>query len=187
MEIKKENKFKRNFKKIAVLSVACLFCVGIALTIAFAVPGHEQVPVSNSGISFTLPMQNAVVVKDYEEDKLQKNESLNRWEIHLAVDLASENANVFAVSDGVVASVDSNSLDGYIITINHSDGYQSVYSSLSDKVKVKEGDKVSKGQQIGEASNSAANESKAGAHLHLVMLKDGLEVDPNNYLDLQNK
>lgn len=188
MEIKKENKFKRNFKKIAVLGLACVFCVGIALTIAFAVPsGKEQVPVSTSGITFALPMENAVVVKDFADDRLQKNDSLNRWEIHLAVDLASENANVFAISDGVVASVDSNSLEGYIITIQHNEGYQSIYSSLSQDVKVKEGDKVSKGQLIGQASDAASNESKSGAHLHLVMLKNGEEVDPNNYLDLQNK
>ena len=94
---------------------------------------------------------------------------------------------VFSIYDGIVDSVESNSLDGCVVTISHSDGFVSVYSSLNEDVKVSEGDSVKKGQQIGNASNSATNESKDGAHLHFVLMKDGVEVDPNNYLDLQNK
>ena len=162
-----------------------MFSLALALGIALGIPKTE--PVTTSNIEFGLPMTNAVVVKDYADDRLQLNESLNRWEIHLAVDMSSENDAVFSIYDGVVDSVDSNSLDGYIVTINHSDGFVSVYSSLSDNVQVKEGDSVRKGQQIGNASDTATNESKDGAHLHFVLMKDGVEVDRNNYLDLQNK
>ncbi len=185
MEIKEEGKFKKLFKRYGVLSLACVFSLALALGIALGIPKTE--PVTTSNIEFGLPMTNAVVVKDYADDRLQLNESLNRWEIHLAVDMSSENDAVFSIYDGVVDSVDSNSLDGYIVTINHSDGFVSVYSSLSDNVQVKEGDSVRKGQQIGNASDTATNESKDGAHLHFVLMKDGVEVDPNNYLDLQNK
>ena len=189
MEIKKESKFKKNFKKFGALGMACVFAVAIALTITFAVPrdNGEDKPVTTTPISFELPMNGAVVVKDYAEDRLQFNESLKRWEIHLAVDLTSENNTVYSVCDGVVTSVDSNSLDGYVVKIQHDDGFVSVYSSLGEELKIKEGDKVKKGQEIGQASDTASNESVAGGHLHFVMLKDGQEVDPNNYLDLQNK
>lgn len=190
MEIK-ENKFKRFFKRYGALSLACILSLGILLGIGVSLPleeeGQEKQPVNTGVIEFALPMQNAVVVKDYADDRLQLNESLNRWEIHLAIDLASENDNVFAVCDGIVTSVDSNSLEGYIIQIEHDDGFVSVYSSLSDSVNVKEGDKVLSGQLIGYASTTATNESVDGSHLHFVLLKDGVEVDPNNYLDLQNK
>ena len=60
-------------------------------------------------------------------------------------------------------------------------------NSLSEKVEVKTGDKVSAGQKIGSASDLATNESKTGSHLHFTLLKDGQEVDPNNYIDMQNK
>lgn len=186
MEIKNENNLRKFFKRFGAVSLAGVFAIAIALVIAFSIPGSQE-PVSTNPISFGLPMNGAVVVKDYADDKLQFNESLKRWEIHLAVDMTAENATVFSVCDGVVTAVDSNSLEGYVVTIQHEDGFVSVYSSLSDQLKVKEGDKVVKGQEIGQASNSAANESKSGGHLHFVMFKNGEEVDPNNYLDLQNK
>ena len=185
MEINEEGKFKRLFKRYGALGVACVVSLALALGIGLGVQKGE--PVSTSSIQFALPMTDAVIVKDYADDKLQLNESLNRWEIHLAVDLSSENDAVFSIYDGIVDSVESNSLDGCVVTISHSDGFVSVYSSLNEDVKVSEGDSVKKGQQIGNASNSATNESKDCAHLHFVLIKDGVEVDPNNYLDLQNK
>ena len=112
---------------------------------------------------------------------------MKRWEAHLAIDLASENASVFSIYDGVVASVETNSLQGTVVTINHEDGFVSVYGSLADELMVNVGDAVVSGQEIGRASTSATNEIHSGAHLHFTLLKDGETVDPNNYLDLQNK
>jgi len=187
MEIKKENKLKKFFKRFGTLGLAGVMSIAIALTIAFAVPREGGEPVSNGISNFGLPMTNAVVIKDFKNDRLQHNESLQRWEIHLSVDLSSEKPEVFSVYDGVVDSITTNSLEGTVIKINHEGGFVSVYASLSDDVKVKEGDKVNKGQEIGKASASATNESKSGEHLHFTLLKDGKAVDPNNYLDLQNK
>jgi len=186
MEIKKESKFLRVFRRYGVVAFACVMCVAIALVVAFTAKGGDS-PVSTEAVKFSVPMENAVVVKDFADDHLQFNESLKRWEIHLSVDLTSENGNVFSVANGVVTSVSSNSLDGYVVEIAHEGGFVSVYSSLSDKVEVKNGDKVSAGQKLGTASTSASNESKTGSHLHFTLLKDGQEVDPNNYIDMQNK
>lgn len=189
MEIKKESKLKKFFKRYGALSLACVLSLSIALGIGLGVSQEngEGEPVSNVDLTFGLPMNNAVVVKDYSEEKLQLNEVLGRYEVHLAVDFASEENQVFSIFGGVVAEVDSNSLDGHYIKIEHDDGLVSVYSSLSDDLKVQEGDLVSKGQLIGFASESSGFEDVEGGHLHFMMLKDGVEVDPNNYLDLQNK
>ena len=43
------------------------------------------------------------------------------------------------------------------------------------------------GQTIGQVSETMASELKAGLHLHFEMLKNGVKVNPNNYLDLGNK
>lgn len=188
MEIKNENKFKTFFKRYGAITMACVFSLVVALVIALSVVQRQDVEeVSTTNLTFSLPMNNAVVIKDYSDTELQYNSTLNRWEIHLGVDLSSENASVFSVLDGVVSSVESNSLEGCIVTIKHDNGFVSVYSSLADNLTVKEGDKISKGQKIGQASETATNEIKDGAHLHFVLLKDNVEVDPNNYLDLQNK
>ena len=171
MEIKNDNKIKKLFKRFGTLGLALVFSFGVALTIGLTVPVEEKAdkPVSTVGMSFGLPMADAVVVKDFADNRLQHNESLKRWEIHLAIDLASENPSVYSIYDGVVESVETNSLDGTIVKISHEDGFVSVYSSLGEDVDVKEGDVVSKNQLIGEASVSAANESLTGGHLHFAM------------------
>lgn len=189
---KNQKNKNRNWKKPAGIALmVALFCGVMSLAIALNVSNDgvekEIEPVSTKEIEFSVPMSNAVVVKDYADDHLQYNASLNRWEIHLAVDMASENGDVFACCDGKVLSIDSNSLEGYVVKISHDDGFVSVYGSLSDVEGLKVGDTVRMGQKLGIADTSAANESKQGGHLHFAMLKDGVEVDPNNYLDLQNK
>ena len=186
MEIK-EGKFKTFCRRYGALALACVFSVAIALVIALNAVPNDIEPVSTEDVKFGLPMANAVVVKDYADDHLQFNESLNRWEIHLAVDLASENDSVMSVLDGVVSSIECNSLDGCKVTIEHAGGFVSVYSSLEESVNVEEGQAVKKGQVLGKASSSATNESKNGGHLHFVLMKNGKEIDPNNFLDLQNK
>ena len=54
-------------------------------------------------------------------------------------------------------------------------------------VDVETGDVVEKGQQIGQASDSAESESEDGKHLHFEMFKNGTKVDPSNYLNISGK
>lgn len=186
MEIKKDSKLKGLIKRFGALGLVCVFSVAIALTIAFTVPKKGQ-QVSNDIAQFVLPMNNATIVKDYADDRLQDNPTLKRWEIHLAIDMQSSDMNVYSIYDGVVKSIRSNGLEGKVIEIDHGNGFTSVYSSLEDDVNVQQDGKVIKGQQIGKASNAAGNEKLDGGHLHFMLYKDGKAVDPNIYLDLQNK
>ncbi len=86
MEKKKEGKFKNFCKRFGALGLACVLSVAIALTIAFALPKDNGIDVSNGVVDFHLPMENAEVVKDYADYKLQYNDSLERWDCHLSVD-----------------------------------------------------------------------------------------------------
>ncbi len=179
-------KIKGSFKRFGALGLACVLSVAIALTIAFALPRDNGVDVSTLPLDFCVPMENATVVKDYDENRLQYNSSLERWDCHLSIDLASEDGAVLAVYDGVVDEIGSDTLNGTYLVISHEGGYKSFYGSL-DEVAVKPGQKVKKGQEIAEASDTAGNENKTGKHLHFTMYKDDIEIDPNIYLDLQNK
>ncbi len=186
MEIK-TNKFKNFFKRYGALALAGVFTVAIALTVALTVGGKAS-EVSTTDLTFQTPMNNAEIIKDYSDTKLQYNDILNRWEIHLGIDFTSStDTSVMSVLDGMVTSVSSNSLEGNIVEITHDNGFVSVYSSLNDNVLVSEGDEVKKGDKIGDASNSAGREFDDETALHFVLFKDGVEVDPNNYLDLGNK
>lgn len=189
MEIKQENKFKRLFKRFGGVAIACVAVIAIALALAFSV-GNNLEEVSGTPIEFDLPMSNARVVKDYSDSRLQHVEGTKKYAIHLSMDFApvGEDKNVLSICDGIVTTVDTNSEDGTVVTIEHSDGFVSMYASLDKDIHVKEGDHVRKGQKIGEASQSAGYEKGLMCdHMHFTLFKDGVEVDPNNYLNLQIK
>ncbi len=187
MEIGKENKFVEFLKKYGIYVVVGVVVFAVALTFTLLAALNGSVRTGGGTLDFTLPMNNATVVKDYSDTALQENSTLNQWEAHLAVDLTSEDSDVFAVYDGTVASVGYDYLSGYTITISHSDGFLSIYSSLAEEVEVEEGDKVVAGEKIGSASESAEGELDMGAHLHFTLMLNDDYVDPNDYLSLQLK
>lgn len=150
-------------------------------------PEKPDEPVDADPLKFGLPMQNATIIKDFTDKKLEYNATLDRWEAHFYIDMTSSDLNVYTVLDGKVLSVDYDYLTGYVVKVQHDDGFVSCYASLNDKVLVKAGDMVKKGDKLGVASSMANASSKYGDHLEFTLLKDNKKVDPNNYLDLQNK
>lgn len=150
-------------------------------------PEKPDEPVDADPLKFGLPMQNATIIKDFTDKKLEYNATLDRWEAHFYIDMTSSDLNVYTVLDGKVLSVDYDYLTGYVVKVQHDDGFVSCYASLNDKVLVKAGDMVKKGDKLGVASSMASASSKYGDHLEFTLLKDNKKVDPNNYLDLQNK
>ena len=201
MEIKKNTKFADFMKNYGTLLVSALLIVVIAVTLLIVgLSPVEKVdnggkkegknattPVGSPVVEYALPMKNASVIKDFSSAELQYNQTLNCWEAHLAVDFMSMDLDVMAIYDGTVTSVENDFLMGNVVTITHENGLISIYSSLDDDLQVAEGDKIAKGQIIGYAGITATSEYADGAHLDFVMMKDGEEVDPNNYLNLQNK
>ena len=147
----------------------------------------QDEPVATEPVTFAMPMNNASVIVDYTDTKLVYNPTLDRWESHYYIDMTSSDLSVYSVLDGEVLSVGYDYLTGYVVKIGHDDGLVSVYASLADGIDLKTGDKITKGQRLGQASSMAASSSKYGDHLEFTLIKDGEKVDPNNYLDLQNK
>lgn len=187
MEIQKKNRFVEFFKTYGMYCAIGLMVFVVALTFTLMASLGKGVQTSTENLNFALPMQEALLVKDFSNQELQKNDTLNQWEAHLAVDLASDKTDVYSVLDGKVAAVNYDILDGHTIKIEHASGLVSIYSSLDENLLVKVGDKVGAGQKIGSASESATGEADLGGHLHFSLQKDGKYVDPNDYLDLQSK
>ena len=187
MEIEKKNRVVEFVKSYGVYAVMGIMVFALAITFTLMATVGKTQQTSNNALQFELPMTNAMVIKDFSNTELQNNETLNQWEAHLSVDLSSESGDVFAILDGTVASVDYDFLDGHSITITHSNGFVSIYSSLKEEMDVKVGDKVKAGDKIGQASDSASGELDLGAHLCLAMKLNDKYVDPNNYLNLQAK
>ncbi len=187
MEVEEKNRFVEFVKKYGMFVVVGIIIFAVALTFTLIAALHKAVPANTTRLNFKSPMNNATIIKDFSNTELQKNDTLNQWEAHLFVDFVSDDASVNSVLDGVVLKIDEPYLEGKTITIQHSNGFVSVYSSLAEDVLVSEGDMVSAGQKIAEIDDSAAGELSMGAHLHFALKLNDNFVDPNDYLDLQVK
>ena len=85
---------------------------------------------------------------------------------------------VYAAGDGVVESASRSSYGyGNKIIINHGYGYKTVYAHLNS-FKVRKGQKVSRGQEIGTVGNSGLSTSP---HLHYEVIRNDRKVNPIYY------
>lgn len=170
-----------------ILAFALILVVGIVAGISNSTY-EATIPTGNSPIEMLCPMNSCEVLKNYSDTELFYNSTLKQWESHKAVDLTSkESADVLSVLDGKVLDSSYSYENGYSITIDHGDGLSTVYCSLSSNSDLKKGDTVTRGQKIGEASNSSANENLDGNHLHFAVQLNGNSVDPSNYITFENK
>jgi murein DD-endopeptidase MepM/ murein hydrolase activator NlpD len=87
---------------------------------------------------------------------------------------------VRATADGKVISAEKNGGYGNFILIDHGNGYTSGYGHLL-KFRVKEGDRVTRGQVIGFIGNTGRS---TGSHLHYEISVDGKTIDPYNFLKI---
>ena len=98
---------------------------------------------------------------------------------HQGVDYAvPEQTRVYATADGTVDDISNSAYGkGLCITINHGNGYRTLYGHL-DKSVVKEGARVRRGDIIGHSGNTGLSFMP---HLHYEVVYNGRRVDPINY------
>ena len=111
------------------------------------------------------------------------NHTLEMWMAHKALDLLTvDGADVVAMFDGTVIDVGYKYNEGNFVVIDHGDNVVATYGSLQN-IQVQKGQAVKQGQAIGEASTSASAEYIDGAHVHLQITKNGVNVDPTPYVN----
>ena len=71
---------------------------------------------------------------------------------------------------------------GITVVIDHENGFKSVYSNLSSDDMMKAGDEVKKGDIINGVGDTALIETGIDAHLHFELIKDGKQINPEEYL-----
>ncbi len=116
--------------------------------------------------------------------------------IHYGIDVVG-NKNSKSVCDYVLAHTDGEVVEcesdyktndkgghsyGNYVKIKHINGYYTLYAHFKlGTVKVKKGDKVTKGQQLGYMGNTGRSD---GAHLHFeVRNEKNVKIDPTPYVD----
>ena len=174
---------------VAILMIAVVASHSMNISVPATINTEETAQTSSQDvISFVMPIENGEIIKDYSSSSLKYNATLKQWEAHKGVDIkGADDASVRAAYKGEVLSVENNYLTGTVVTIRHTNGLQTVYSSLDEDVSVKIGDKVQTGQVIGKVSTTAKSEAADGPHLHFEVIENNKKVDPNLYLESSNK
>ena len=101
------------------------------------------------------------------------------WSFHTGVDLgAGEGTPIYATRSGTVTTATYSDVYGNYVTINHGDGYSSLYGHMTHYV-VYAGEYVSQGQIIGYVGSTGWS---TGAHLHFTIYYNGSTVNPMDYI-----
>ena len=100
--------------------------------------------------------------------------------MHWGIDIVTAKGNpVVATADGTIIMRGFDKISGNYIKINHPlSGFVTIYCHLSE-FKVKNGQKVKRGQTIGLVGSTGKSN---GPHVHYEVQRDGKSKDPWNYL-----
>lgn len=129
----------------------------------------------NSGDEMVLPCVG-IITSDYGK---RQNPTGENEQFHKGVDIAvEENTPVSAVYNGVVTDCTVSKSYGVKLSCRTDNGYDIVYAHLN-KILVKEGDKVEKGQTI---ALSGSTGDSTGPHLHIEISKNGESVNPKSVI-----
>lgn len=100
--------------------------------------------------------------------------------VHKGVDIAGQSGSeVLSVATGVVTRAGEASGYGYLVEINHGNGYSTRYGH-NQEVLVKVGDTVTRGQPIALMGSTGRS---TGPHVHFEVLRNGQQIDPLSFID----
>lgn len=97
------------------------------------------------------------------------------FKFHAGIDLAAPTGTpIVATAAGVVASADWYGGYGLCVTVDHLNGYLTLYGHMS-QIAVSAGQQVQPGQSLGQVGSTG---STTGPHLHYELRRDGYAVNP---------
>lgn len=109
-----------------------------------------------------------------------KEVNFNPEEKHYGIDiLTSDNENVVAILDGTVIMATYTVSDGYVIQVQHSQNFISIYKNCGSLMK-EPGDKVKGGDVI--ALVGKGNDEHKEPYLHFELWRRGVPINPGNYV-----
>ncbi|WP_299924926.1 M23 family metallopeptidase [uncultured Pelagimonas sp.] len=107
-----------------------------------------------------------------------------RWgRLHAGTDFAAPHGTpIYSTADGVVIHAGWSSGYGRLVKIQHEFGIETRYAHMS-KIRVKVGQRVSRGQRVGDMGNTGRS---TGTHLHYEVRVGGKPVNPMIYIKAAN-
>ena len=138
-------------------------------------PDNEQQESGTSqGFVWPCPSSNNVTSPFGDRNSPTAGASSN----HKGIDIgAGSGSSIVAAASGTVTVSTYSESAGNYVTIDHGNGFHTVYMHAS-ALYVKVGQKVSAGQQIAAVGSTGYS---TGPHLHFGIMKNGVYVNPMNY------
>ncbi len=133
------------------------------------VKGTKEVPKTAATGAFLMPTRG----------RISSRYGMRNGSMHRGLDIAASTGTAIKAADGgKVVFAGYRGAYGNLVEIDHGNGFKTRYAHCS-KILVKPGDKVYKGQHIANIGNTGRS---TGPHLHLEILKNGVNQNPSNYV-----
>lgn len=143
---------------------------------------EEKVDSSPVARYFIFPIVGEVI-KKFSTTELQYSVTFNDMRLHSGIDIkADQGTAVKSAGDGKVTEITNDPKLGYTVKIDHGNGMVGIYAGLTKSVAVEVDEVVKSGTNLGPLG-TVNNECLDASHLHLEFLKDGVSVDPLEYLE----
>lgn len=111
---------------------------------------------------------------------IRRDPFTGRRQFHNGIDYPGRiGTPIVATADGVIDKIDRNNRLGWYVAIAHGYGLRTVYGHLNRKPHIAVGDRVKRGQKIGEMGRTGR---ATASHLHYAVSKNGKAENPMNYI-----
>ena len=111
---------------------------------------------------------------------IRRDPFTGRRQFHFGIDYPGRRGTpIIATADGKIDKIDRNNRLGWYVVINHGYGLQTLYGHLNSKPPGKRGDRVKRGEKIGEMGRTGRS---TATHLHYSVIKNGKSENPRHYI-----
>ena len=179
-------------KFFAIAALTATAGVGLAAPAVAAEPAAAAPASSSSSLDFMGRTVNFEAAADAETMATPtKNFTLSArfgqsgpyWSTgkHMGLDFAAPMGTAILAADGgKVVEAGQAGAYGNFVEIAHGDGTRTRYAHLSS-IAVQQGQSVERGQRLGGLGSTG---NSTGPHLHFEVVRDGVQVDPEKFLNL---
>lgn len=147
-----------------------------------------EAPIQDKSLNFTSdgalswPVDGNVILSFNMEQTVYFS-TLDQYKYNPAMIIeGSVGQEVMAAATGEVISIKNDAQTGTTIRMDLGNGYEAVYGQLKD-VCIQEGNRVANGSLIGYVGEPTKYYSVEGPNLYFQLLKDGVPVDPMEYIE----
>lgn len=154
------------------MNIRFLFFLLLALPQILVSPGRCEAESYSMPFSVVSPIISGRVSSTFG---MRKHPIDRVWKHHQGIDFAvPSNSHVRAVASGTVVYADWYAGYGKLVTVEHGEGFVSLYGHLNE-IKVSPGQKIKSGDIIGAVGSTGKS---TGAHLHFEWRFNSKPLDP---------